>query len=60
VTAALLVFAGRTVADRELVCALATERPSPVRAIIANGISRWVEDLPINLRSIIPSAFYPK
>jgi hypothetical protein len=42
-----------------LVCALATEKPSPVRAIIA-GISSRVKDLPIRFRSITPSAFYPK
>ena len=42
-TAALLVFC-----DCELVCALATERPSPVRAIVANGINSQVKDpLPI-------------
>jgi hypothetical protein len=60
VAVVLLVVAGRTIWDGELVCALATERPSPVSAIIANGISSRVEELPINLRSIIPSAFYPK
>ena len=53
--AALLVFC-----DCKLVCALATERPSPVRAIIANGKSSRAEDLPIRFRSITPSAFYPK
>jgi hypothetical protein len=55
VTAALLVFC-----DCELVCALATERPSPDTAMIANGISSRVEDLPIRFRSIIISAFHPK
>ena len=43
VAVALLVFC-----DCALVCALAAERPSPVRAIIANGISSRVEDLPIS------------
>jgi hypothetical protein len=39
----LLVVAGRTVADCELVCALATERPIPVTTINANGLSSLVE-----------------
>ena len=42
--------------DCELVCALATERPSPVRAIIANGKSSRVEELlPVSLRLMIAS-----
>src|ERR1700746_859497 len=48
------------VGDCEPVCALATERPNPVRATIANGIRSRVEDVPIGFRPIIPSASYPK
>jgi hypothetical protein len=39
----LLVVAGRTICDCELVCALATERPIPVTTINANGLSSFVE-----------------
>ena len=39
----LLVVAGRTICDCELVCALATERPIPVTTINANGLSSLVE-----------------
>ena len=39
----LLVVAGRTIWDGELVCALATERPIPVTTINANGLSSLVE-----------------
>ena len=42
---AVALFAGRRVGDCELVCALATERPSPVRTINANGLSSRVEEL---------------
>ena len=48
---AVALFAGRRVG--ELVCALATERPSPVRTINANGLSSRVEELlPIRFRFI--------
>ena len=48
---AVALFAGRRVG--ELVCALATERPSPVRTIKANGLNSRVEELlPIRFRFI--------
>jgi hypothetical protein len=51
--AAALPFAGRKVCDCELVCAPATERPSPGTVINANSIITLVEHhLPISFSCI--------
>jgi len=53
VAVVLLVAAGRTIWDGELVCALATDRPIPVTTINGNGLSSRVgEHLLIRFRFI--------